>query len=72
MSEVRRDHPVEEHLRVVELAELLEFVADFLAKAEGPRLRVDFAGFTAGGYQLAELGCDLRRFARWLMGEGFA
>ena len=50
----------------MELAELLEFVADFLAAAEGPGLRVDFADFTAGGYQLDELRGDLRRFARWL------
>ena len=56
----------------VELADTLRFVADFLAKAEGPLLRMDFADFTTGGYQLDELRFDLRRYAGWLCGEGFA
>lgn len=55
-----------------ELADTLGFVADFLARAEGPLLRMDFADFTSGGYQLDELRSDLRRFAAWLNGEGFA
>jgi hypothetical protein len=59
---------VRDQLRAVELAELLEFVADLLAVAEGPRLRLDFADYTAGAYQLGELRGDLRRFAGWLNG----
>ena len=55
-----------------ELADMLGFVADFLARAEGPLLRMDFADFTSSGYQLDELRFDLRRFARWLCGQGFA
>ncbi len=52
----------------VELAEMIGFVADFLARAEGPLLRCDFAAFTAGGYTLEELRADLGRFADWLRG----
>ena len=55
-----------------ELADMLGFVADFLARAEGPLLRMDFADFTSSGYQLDELRFDLRRFAGWLCGQGFA
>ena len=55
-----------------ELADLLGFVADFLAKAEGPRLRMDFADFTSSGYELVQLRAALRRFAGWLCGDGFA
>jgi hypothetical protein len=54
----------------VELAELLGFVADFLARAEGPLLRADFAAFTYGGYTLEELRAALGRFAGRLAGEG--
>lgn len=57
---------LEDQLVAVELAEMLDFVADFLDRAEGPLLRADFADFTFGGYQLEELRTDLRRFARWL------
>ena len=53
----------------VELAELLGFVADFLAGTEGPLLRADFAAFTYGSYTLEELRADLGRFAGWLAGE---
>ena len=53
-----------------ELAELLGFVADFLAKAEGPLLRADFAAHSAGAYQLNELRADLARFAFLLGGDG--
>ena len=63
---------VEDQLRTVELADMLGFVADFLTTAEGPLLRADFARFTNGGYTLDELRADLRRFAGWLIGEGFA
>lgn len=74
MSGALRHHdaPVEDQLRIIELAEMLEFVADLLAKAEGVRLRLDLAELTSGTYQLEELRCDLRRFAGWLTGEGFA
>ena len=63
---------VEDQLRTVELAELLGFVADFLAMADGPLLRADFANFTHGAYNLDELRADLRGLGGWLMGEGFA
>lgn len=70
---VRNDaQGVEDQFLTVELAEMLGFVADFLARAEGPLLRVDFAEFTSGSYELVELRADLRRFAGWLTGEGFA
>ena len=59
----------EDHADLVELADLLRFVADFLATAEGPLLRADLAAFTSGGYQLDELRGDLRRFAHWLGGD---
>ncbi len=55
-----------------ELAELLGFVADFLARAEGPLLRADFAAFTYGSYTLEELRAALGRFAGWLAGETLA
>jgi hypothetical protein len=64
--------PIEEQLMIAELAEMLEFVADFLARAEGPLLRADFAEFTSGAYQLDELRGDLRRFADWLAPEPVA
>ncbi|HWI04989.1 MAG TPA: hypothetical protein VNT52_14350 [Acidimicrobiales bacterium] len=60
----------DEELLSVELAELLGFVADFLARAEGPLLRADFAAFTYGSYTLDELRAALGRFAGWLAGEG--
>ncbi|HVM04488.1 MAG TPA: hypothetical protein VM242_04890 [Acidimicrobiales bacterium] len=62
----------DDQLLAAELADLLDFVADFLAKAEGPLLRMDFADFTSSGYDLDELRAALRRFAGWLAGEGFA
>jgi hypothetical protein len=63
------DLSVEDQAHLVELADLLRFVADFLATAEGPPLRADFAAFTSGGYPLEELRGDLRRFAHWLGGD---
>ncbi len=63
---------VDEELRPIELAELLGFVADFLARAEGPLLRADFASFTYGSYTLEELRAALGRFAGWLAGEDLA
>lgn len=33
---------------------------------------MDVADYTSGGHQLDELRPDLRRFAAWLTGEGFA
>ena len=60
---------LDEELFAVELAELLGFVADFLARVEGPLLRADFATFTYGGYTLEELRAALGRFAGWLAGE---
>ena len=59
---------VDDESLVAELAELLGFVADFLARAEGPLLRADFATFTSGGYTLEELRAALGRFAGWLAG----
>ena len=59
----------EDHADLIELADLLRFVAEFLATAEGPLLRADFAAFTSGGYQLDELRSDLRRFAHRLGGD---
>lgn len=63
---------IDDEFLCVELAEMIGFVADFLAKAEGPLLRADFASFTSGAYTLEELRADLRRFAGWLGGEGLA
>ncbi len=63
---------LDDQLLAAELADLLGFVADFLSRAEGPLLRMDFADFTSGGYDLDELRSALRRFAGWLCGEGFA
>lgn len=63
---------LDDQLLATELADLLGFVADFLAQAEGPLLRMDFADFTSSGYDLDELRSALRRFAGWLCGEGFA
>jgi hypothetical protein len=63
---------IEDHLMIVELADMLHFVADFLARVEGPLLRADFAKFTYGGYQLEELRADLQRFAGWLVPEPVA
>jgi hypothetical protein len=67
------DHDtIDDKVLTVELAEMLEFVADFLARAEGPHLRLELAEATCGSYSLDELRADLRRFSAWLMGEGFA
>lgn len=65
------DIELDDGFLTVDLAELIGFVADFLARAEGPLLRMDFYDFTSGGYSLDELRGDLRRFAGWLSGEGF-
>ncbi len=63
---------IDDQLLTVELADMCEFVADFLAVAEGPLLRLDFAKFANGGYTLEELRASLRRFSGWLIGEGFS
>jgi hypothetical protein len=63
---------IDDESLAAELAELLGFVADFLARAEGPLLRADFAAFTYGSYTLGELRAALGRFAGWLSGEGLA
>ena len=47
-----RNTNIDDQLLTVELAEMCEFVADFLAMAEGPLVRLDFAKFTNGGYTL--------------------
>jgi hypothetical protein len=52
-----------------DLAELVEFVAAFLARAEGPLLRSDFARFTYGAYTLDELRADLGRLGAWIRGN---
>lgn len=52
-----------------ELAELVEFVAAFLAWAEGPLLRSDFARFTYGAYTLEDLRADLGRLGAWIRGN---
>lgn len=65
-----RDDTTADQLHALELAEMLGFVAEFLARAEGPLLRCDFAKFTYGAYTLDELRADLGRFARWLRAEG--
>lgn len=57
---------VDDQVMLVELGDTLLFVADFLARAEGPMLRADFARFSSGGYSLEELRDCLRRFACWL------
>ena len=52
-----------------ELAELVEFTAAFLAWAEGPLLRSDFARFSYGTYTLEELRADLGRLGAWIRGN---
>lgn len=52
-----------------DLAELVEFTAAFLARAEGPLLRSDFARFTYGAYTLDELRADLGRLGAWIRGN---
>lgn len=52
-----------------ELAGLVEFTAAFLARAEGPLLRSDFARFTYGAYTLEELRADLGRLGAWIRGN---
>lgn len=49
-----------------DLAGLVEFTAAFLARAEGPLLRSDFARFTYGAYTLEELRADLGRLGAWI------
>lgn len=66
------DETLDDQALAVELAGLLEFVAEFLTRAEGPRLRADFARASCGAYTLEELRADLGRFARWLTGKGLA
>ncbi len=56
---------VDDEAMLVELGDTLCLVSDFLAQAEGPLLRDDFATFTSG-YSLEELGDCLRSFACWL------
>ncbi len=67
MSATSSDTMLADQLLVIELAEMLGFVADFLTSAEGPLLRSDFAAFTSGSYTLGELRADLERFAGWLL-----
>lgn len=57
---------VDDQAMLVELGDTLCFVSDFLARAEGPLLRADFATFTSGCYSLEELRDCLGRFAGWL------
>jgi hypothetical protein len=57
---------VDDQVMLVEVGDTLLFVADFLARAEGPMLRADFATFTSDCYSLEELRDCLRRFAGWL------
>jgi hypothetical protein len=64
-----RPPAIDDEAGAAELAEMIGFVADFLARAEGPLLRWDFAEFTYGSYTLDELRADLRRFAGRLAGE---
>jgi hypothetical protein len=52
-----------------ELAELVEFTAAFLAWAEGPLLRSDFARFSYGAYTLDQLRADLWRLGAWIRGN---
>jgi hypothetical protein len=60
---------VDDELLGDELAELVEFTAAFLAWAEGPLLRSDFARFTYGSYTLDELRADLGRLGAWIRGN---
>jgi hypothetical protein len=54
---------------VVELAELLEFLHDWIDSA--PEALSPWLGhFSAGGYTLDELGADLGRFVFLLGGDG--
>ncbi len=62
---------IDDESLAADLAELLGFVAAFLARAEGPLLRADFAAFTYGSYTLEDLRAALGRFAGWLA-EGLA
>lgn len=52
-----------------ELAGLVELTAAFLAWAESPLLRSDFARFTYGAYTLEELRADLGRLGAWIRGN---
>jgi pimeloyl-ACP methyl ester carboxylesterase len=58
-------------LDAVELAELLEFVHDWLG-SDNPGVGDSFRRFTAGGYTLDELRADLARFAFLVGGDGDA
>ena len=49
-----------------DLAGLVEFTSAFLAWAEGPLLRSDFARFSYGAYTLEELRADLGRLGAWI------
>lgn len=62
---------VDDQAVLVEVGELLEFVADLLARAEGPLLRSDFARFTSGLLQPRRVAACLHRFARRLGAEGW-
>ena len=52
-----------------DLAGLVEFTSAFLAWAEGPLLRSDFARFSYGAYTLGQLRADLGRLGAWIRGN---
>ena len=52
-----------------DLAGLVEFTSAFLAWAEGPLLRSDFARFSYGAYTLEQLRADLGRLGAWIRGN---
>lgn len=60
---------LDDELLADELAGLVEFTAAFLARAEGPLLRSDFARFTYGSYTLDDLRADLGRLGAWIRGN---
>jgi hypothetical protein len=60
---------LDDELFADELAELVEFTAAFLAWAEGPLLRSDFARFTYGAYTIDQLRADLGRLGAWIRGN---
>ena len=53
----------------VELAEMLEFLHDWVASA-APELAPSLDRFTGGGYPLSQLRADLARFAFLAGGDG--
>jgi hypothetical protein len=60
---------LDDELLADELAGLVEFTAAFLAWAEGPLLRSDFARFTYGSYTLDDLRADLGHLGAWIRGN---